>query len=226
MYAPTRNGTLPADPTLDEIRAFLAPHIAEEAVFDGWSEDALHNAASANGVDTDVARLAFPGGAMDMIDAWISDVDAQMRSAYPPEKLAEMKIRERIRMLVQFRFDAVQEIKEALRSAAAVMANPRNAIRTTRISWRTADLMWRLAGDTATDYNYYTKRAILSGVYGSTLMVFLGDESDDHAETRAFLDRRLENVMQFEKTKYQFLKSRENRPSLTRFLGRLRYPAR
>lgn len=226
MYAPMRIGTLPADPTLDEIRAFLAPHIAEEAVFDGWSDDALQNAAHAHDIDADVARLAFPSEAMDMIDAWITDVDAQMRAAYPPEKLADMKIRERIRTLVQFRFDAVQEIKEALRSAAAIMANPLNALRTARISWRTADLMWRLAGDTVTDYNHYTKRAILSGVYGSTLMVFLGDESENHTETRAFLGRRLDNVMQFEKTKYQFLKSSENRPSLSRFLGRLRYPAR
>ena len=177
-------------------------------------------------IDIDLVRLAFPGGAMDMIDAWISSVDADMRASFPTEKLADMKIRERIRTLVQFRFDAVQEIKEALRAATAIMANPLNALRTAKISWRTADLIWRLAGDTATDYNHYTKRTILSGVYGSTLMVFLGDESEDYSETKAFLGRRLDNVMQFEKTKYQFLKNRENRPSLSRFLGRLRYPAR
>ncbi len=225
MYMPARLAELPDEPTLDEIRAFLAPHIAEEAVFDGWGEEALGNAAKAQGVDTDVARLAYPGGAVGMIDAWISDVDARMIEAYPEEKLAEMKIRERIRVLVEFRLDAVTGTKEALRSAAAIMANPRNAARTAKTSWRSADLMWRLAGDTATDYNHYTKRTILSGVYSSTVMVFLGDDSENHAETRAFLGRRLDNVMQFEKVKYQFLKNSENRPSLTRFLGRLRYPA-
>jgi len=226
MYAPTRLAELPAEPTLEEIRAFLAPHIAREAVFDGWSDDALKNAAAANGVDADVARLAYPDGAIDMIDAWIGDIDAQMRETYPPEKLAEMKIRERIRVLVQFRLDAVTGTKEALRSATAIMANPRHAVRTAKTSWRSADLMWRLAGDTATDYNHYSKRTILSGVYGSTLMVFLGDDSENHHDTREFLERRLDNVMQFEKLKYQFLNSSENRPSLSRFLGRLRYPAR
>ncbi len=226
MYKPERITALPDEPTLGEIRAFLAPHIAEEAVFDGWGEEALKNAAETHGVDADVARLAFPDGAIDMVDAWISDIDAQMIEKYPAEKLAEMKIRERIRALVQFRLDAVTETKEALRSATAIMANPRYGLRTPKISWRSADLMWRLAGDTATDYNHYTKRTILSGVYGSTLMVFLGDESEDHIETKEFLSRRLDNVMQFEKVKYQFLKNSENRPSLTRFLGRLRYPAR
>ncbi len=226
MYAPTRLTALPTDPTLDEIRAFLAPYIAEEAVFDGWGKNALENVAAAHDIDPDVARLAFPGGAIGMIDAWIGDVDARMREEYPIEKLADMKIRERIRVLVQFRLDAVTGIKEALRSATAIMANPRHVVRTAKTSWRSADLMWRLAGDTATDYNHYTKRTILSGVYGSTLMAFLGDDSPDHAETKAFLGRRLDNVMQFEKVKYQFLKNSENRPSLSRFLGRLRYPAR
>ncbi|WP_164118349.1 COQ9 family protein [Sphingorhabdus sp. Alg239-R122] len=226
MYKPARITALPDEPTLDEIRAFLAPHIAEEAVFDGWGEEALENAAGAHGVDTDVARLAYSGGAVDMVDAWISNIDVRMIEAYPQEKLADMKIRERIRVLVEFRLDAVTGTKEALRSATAIMANPRNAMRTAKTSWRSADLMWRLAGDTATDYNHYTKRTILSGVYSSTVMVFLGDESDDHIETKEFLSRRLDNVMQFEKVKYQFLKNSKNRPSLTRFLGRLRYPAR
>ena len=84
--------------------------------------------------------------------------------------------------------------------------------------------MWRLAGDTATDFNHYSKRAILSGVYTSTTLVYLGDESDDLAETRGFLDRRIDDVMRFEKFKGQWRGSGERMPSLSRFLGRLRYP--
>ncbi len=86
--------------------------------------------------------------------------------------------------------------------------------------------MWRLAGDTATDYNHYSKRAILTGVYGSTMTVFLNDESEDFSETRAFLARRIDNVMRFEAWKHRRSARRIERPSLARFVGRLRYPGR
>src|SRR5690606_36576516 len=92
-----------------------------------------------------------------------------------------------------------------------------------RMGWRVADKMWRLAGDTATDYNHYTKRVMLSAVYGSTMGVFLDDDSEDYAETKAFLDRRIENIMQFEKTKAKLLRPGGDRFSMARFLGRLRY---
>lgn len=226
MYQPQLIDSLPDDPTLDEIRAFLPPFIADEAIFDGWSEVACANAAEAQGIDPALATLAFEGGPMAMIDAWIGHVDARMLAKFPEERIAAMKIRARITELVRFRILAVVDRKEALRRAVAIMAQPQNAPRTARISWRSADLMWRIAGDTATDYNHYTKRMILSGVYGSTLMVFLDDESEDHAETMAFLDRRIENVMQFEKTKAKLLNPDRDRISLSRFLGRLRYPTR
>ena len=112
-----------------------------------------------------------------------------------------------------------------LRRALAIQAMPQNLARTLRIGWNSADLMWRLAGDTATDYNHYTKRALLTGIYTATLAVFLDDRSEDKAETRSFLDRRIENVMQFEKTKARLLRNR-NGFDVARFLGRLRYPAR
>lgn len=225
MYRPTKLDTLPADPTMDEVRQFLPPFIAEEAVFDGWTAAARDAAAAAQGVEAGLATLAFDRGPMDMIDAWISHIDAQMIEAFSPERIAAMKIRERIRALVAFRFEAVAHQREALRRATAIMALPTNLARTARISWRTADLMWRLAGDTATDYNHYTKRMILSGVYGSTLMAFLDDESPDFADTHAFLERRIDNVMQFEKAKAKWT-GRGETLSLSRFLGRLRYPAR
>jgi ubiquinone biosynthesis protein COQ9 len=225
MYRPTKLDTLPADPTMDEVRQFLPPFIADEAVFDGWTPTARDAAAAAQGVEPGLATLAFDTGPMDMIDAWIGHIDAQMIEAFPPERIAAMKIRERIRALVAFRFEAVAHQREALRRATAIMALPANLARTARISWRTADLMWRLAGDTATDYNHYTKRMILSGVYGSTMMAFLDDESPDFADTHAFLERRIDNVMQLEKAKAKWTNKGESL-SLSRFLGRLRYPAR
>lgn len=219
-----------ADMTLDELKVALAPDIAASAIFDGWNETALTAAAEMAGCDPDVARLAFPGKgsqlAMEMIEAWITSVDQAMEAEWPAERLAELKIRERIRTLVAFRLDAVADIDEAVRRALAVMAQPQNAARALKLGWRSADIMWRLAGDTATDYNHYTKRAILAGIYSATLAVFVNDDSEGKANTHAFLDRRIDGVMKFEKAKAQFLGKDRELPSLTRFLGRLRYPAR
>ena len=214
-----------ADMTLDELRLHLAPQIAAAAIFDGWSDAALLGASQAAGVDPAVARLAFPGGAMDMIAAWVASVDAQMDQAFDREVLAQMPIRERIRALVWFRLEAVAGLEEALRRAVAIQAMPQNLARTAKLGWSSADKMWRLAGDTATDYNHYTKRAILAGIYAATLAVFLDDESEGKAVTRAFLDRRIDGVMKFEKAKARWLGKREHFDPV-RFLGRLRYPAR
>ncbi len=220
-----------ADMTLDELRVALAPDIAASAIFDGWNETALEAAAEMAGVDVDVAKLAFPakplgGRAMDMIEAWVTSVDQAMEAEWPPERLAELKIRERIRVLVTFRLKAVEDIDEAVRRALSIMAMPQNAPRSLQLGWRSADIMWRLAGDTSTDYNHYTKRAILSGIYSATLAYFINDDSDGKEATYAFLNRRIDGVMRFEKAKAKLTGGNREMPSLTRFLGRLRYPSR
>jgi ubiquinone biosynthesis protein COQ9 len=217
---------LPADPTLDEVRAALAPIIARNAGFDGWSDVAVHAAADEAGVDRDVAKLAFKDNAIDIIDAWIDSIDMELAHRLPAEKLAAMKIRDRITALLSTRLEIMAPDRESLRRAMAIMAMPQNLVRSAKIGWRSADRMWRLAGDTASDFNHYTKRMILSAVYASTLSVFVNDDSDNFADARAFLDRRIDNVMQFEKVKFQAKQRQEYVPSLSRFIGRLRYPAR
>ena len=217
--------TLPDDPTLDEIRAALIGDVAANAAFDGWGEAAVHMAAEGRRVDPDLARLAFAGGAVDMIDAWFAHIDAEMARRLPPEQLAAMKIRERITALVEARLDIVAPDRESLRRALAILAMPQNLPRAAKLGWRAADTMWRLAGDTATDFNHYSKRMTLSAVYGSTMAVFLDDESEGHADTRAFLARRIDGVMRFEKWKAGIKGRSEQRLSLSRFIGRLRYPA-
>jgi ubiquinone biosynthesis protein COQ9 len=212
------------DLTLDEIRAKLAPGIAANAAFDGWSDAARDMAAQAEGIDTDIAALAFKDGPVDMIDAWFAHIDGVMLAAVPPERLALMKIREKITALVEARLDATSIDRESLRRALAILALPQNLAKATRLGWRTVDTIWRAAGDIATDYNYYTKRTILLGVYASTITVFLDDESEGLADTRAFLGRRINGIMQFEKAKAGFLKPTEHGFSLSRFVGRLRYP--
>lgn len=226
--APTSDQTMPelSNLTLDELRLALAPDVARSAVFDGWGETAVATAAQGRNLSPDLARAAFPGGAMDMIAAWIESVDANMAHTCPPQELAELPIRKRIRRLVLARLDAVSGVEEALRRAMAIMAMPQNALQAARLGWRSADAMWRLAGDTAADFNHYTKRATLAAIYAATLAVFADDDSEGKAATRAFLDRRIDGVMRFEKTKARLLRPADEQFSLARLLGRLRYPAR
>lgn len=215
----------PDEMTLDELRRALAPLLPAHAAFDGWNESALAMAATELGVPADRARLAFPDGSVQMIDAWFDGIDIAMARAYPLERIAKLKIRERIRDLVLYRIEVIAPHKEALRRALAILAQPQNAIAGARLAWRAADRMWRIAGDTATDFNHHTKRGILSALYTSTMLVFLDDASEELSVTRGFLDRRIDDVMRFEKFKAGWRGQSERLPSLSRFLGRLRYPA-
>lgn len=218
--------TLPPDPTLDEMRAALGPAIAAEAVFDGWTDTALVNAAAMLGLSADHARLALPDGATGMIAAWYAAIDAALAADFPPERIAAMKVRERIGALVLARLALARPYREAARRALAVLAQPQNLATGARLGWQAADTMWRLAGDTATDLNHYTKRATLAAVYGATLLIWLDDDSEDETETGAFLARRLEGVMRFERFKAKWRPDPERRFSFARLAGRLRYPAR
>lgn len=209
--------------TLDELRLRLAPALAANAAFDGWSRRALDMTASQTGTDPDVVALAFDGGAMAMIDAWFASVDARMLEAVPPERLSRMKVRARITALVEARLAILAPHREALRRAQAIMAMPQNLARAARLGWRAADVIWRAAGDTSADIAHYTKRATLGAVYGATLLVFVNDESPDWAETRAFLARRIGNIISFETAKARIAEKSHLRFDPARFLGRLRY---
>lgn len=213
-----------APTALQAIRARLALAVGENAVFDGWTGKAVDTAAGQLGIDPAQARLAFPKSKVDMVEAYVDAVDAAMLAAFPPEKIAAMKIRDRIRAQLWFRLETMAPAREALRSALSILAMPHNALRASRLGWRTADIIWRNAGDTASDFNHYTKRLTLSAVYGSTLLTWIDDQTEGSTDTAAFLDRRLGNVMSFEKWKGQWKGSDLRRPSLARFLGRLRYP--
>ena len=215
-----------SDLTLDEIRALLAPVLARHAAFDGWRPQAVAMAAAEKGVDADIAALAFADGAIDMIDAWFASIDARMIEALPADELATMSIRRKITALVEARLKLLAPDREALRRAIASLALPTNAMRAAKLGWRAADVMWRAAGDTSTDLAHYSKRTTLAALYTATLLVFVDDESEGHADSRAFLARRIDNVMRFEKFKAKVKGAGGGeRLSLSRFIGRLRYPA-
>jgi ubiquinone biosynthesis protein COQ9 len=211
---------------LERIRQRLGAAIGENAVYDGWTPRAVESAATQAGVDPAHARLAVPKGQAAMIGLYVQSVDRRLAEWATPERMAKLKIREKIRALVWQRLQIMAPAREAVRSALAILAMPHNLPRGAALSWQSADLMWRLAGDTSTDFNHYTKRITLSAVYGTTLLAWLDDASENWSETVAFLDRRIDAVMRFEKFKAEWRGSADRRPSLSRFLGRLRYPPR
>lgn len=213
------------DPTpLADLRRKLALPVAENAVFDGWRETAVNSAAASVGVDPAIARLAFPKDSVGMIAAYVEGIDDALAGSFPGETVAAMRVSQRIRAILIKRFELMSTAKEAIRSALAILALPQNIPSAARLGWRSADTIWRLAGDTATDFNHYSKRAILASIYTATLLVWLDDTSEGQADTIAFLDRRLAGVARFEKLKSSWLGSDDRRPSLARFAGRLRYP--
>jgi ubiquinone biosynthesis protein COQ9 len=175
------------------------PHV----VFDGWSAATLKAAIDESGTDAGLARLAFPRGGIDMALAFHRRADRALSGELAETSLADMRIRDRITHCVRRRIELVADHREAVRRGATLLALPLNAPEGARAIWETADIIWTVCGDTATDYNWYTKRMILGSVYSATVLFWLGDTSPNFSSTWAFLDRRIEDVMRFEKTKAQ-----------------------
>jgi ubiquinone biosynthesis protein COQ9 len=209
---------------LELIRRQLALAVGENAVFDGWTQAAVDAAASQLGIDQAQARLAIPKDQLGKVQIYIEAVDRALEEWFTPERLEGLKIREKIRSIVWKRLEIMEPAREAVRRALSVLAMPQNVPTSLKTGWHTADVMWRIAGDTSTDYNHYTKRLMLGGVYASTLLVWLDDQSEGFIETASFLDRRIDDVMKIEKAKAQW--QGQEHFSVSRFLGRLRYPAR
>jgi len=217
---------MPNPSPLEQLRRRLALAVGENAVFDGWTRTAVDSAAGQLGIDPVQARLAMPKSQAGLIDLYLQEVDRGLAAWFTPERLEPLKIREKIRSLVWRRLEIMGPAREAVRRALAILAMPQNVPLALKASWRTADLMWRIAGDTSTDFNHYTKRMTLGAVYASTLLAWLDDQSEGWSDSAAFLDRRIDDVMKFEKWKAQWRGSSDHRISPSRFFGRLRYPPR
>lgn len=176
--------------------------------FDGWSETALQAALEETDVNPDVARALLPRGAVDLALAFHRRGDAQLEAEMADADLSGLRYRDKVAFAVRKRLDLVADHKEAVRRGTSLFALPIYAADGSRALWHTADAIWRSLGDTSEDVNWYTKRLTLSGVYGSTVLYWLGDMSDNHSATWAFLDRRIDNVMQIEKVKGQVRSSK------------------
>ena len=181
-----------------QLLAAALPHVA----FDGWSETSLRAACQDLSITRQMAALACPRGAIDLAIRFHHDGDEAMQVVLQKTDINAMKIREKITFSVRARLDAIRD-KEAVRRGVTLMALPQHAAEGAGLVWGTCDRIWAAIGDSSADVNWYTKRLTLSSVYSATVLYWLGDNSPNHQDTWTFLDRRIENVMQFEKFKAQ-----------------------
>ena len=183
--------TRPLTDLRDEILLAALPHVP----FDGWTRRAMRRGAEDAGYGRADADRAFPYGAADMIAHYSDLADRQMADEFARRDIGKMKIRDRIATAIRVRLEQAAPHKDAVRRALSVLALPSNAPAAMRALYRTVDAVWIAAGDTSTDWNYYSKRGLLAGVYGTTVLCWLDDVSDGNAETWDFLDRRIADVM-------------------------------
>ncbi|MBL1437112.1 MAG: COQ9 family protein [Rhodobacteraceae bacterium] len=187
---------------MDEAKRAVIDAALPHVMFDGWSDTTLAAAITDSGVEAGLAKLAFPRGPLDLALGYHYQGDADMRAEMAALDLASMRYSERVAKAISLRLALAD--KEAVRRAMAFFALPHNMGDGTRALWHTADAIWESLGDTSRDYNWYTKRMTLSAVYSACVLFWLGDDAD---ETEAFIDRRIANVMSFEKTKAKFRSS-------------------
>lgn len=179
----------------DAVREAIIDATLPHVPFDGWTQAALQQGAVDAGHDKVMALRVFPGGPVEAVEFWSHLADRRMLTALEQRDLAAMKVRERIATAIRVRLEQTAQHREAVRRALSLLAMPLNAGKGPALLWRTVDAIWYAAGDTATDFNYYTKRGLLAGVYSATLLCWLEDRSEGFATTWSFLDRRISEVM-------------------------------
>lgn len=182
-------------PTPDAQRDAVLLAALPDVPFDGWTAQLLARAADKAGVDAITRDDLFPNGVNSLIAHFSNWADRMCEARLRDVDLASLRIRDRIALGVRTRLEILTPFKPAVSAALGHAIDPRLAAQLPHTVWRTADRLWWQAGDTATDWNHYSKRALLSGVLASTGLYWLSDTSDDHADTWAFLDRRIGNVM-------------------------------
>lgn len=190
--------------------AAALPHVP----FEGWTEVTWRRAMTDAEIDATVARAICPRGALDLMVAFHACGDAKMTAWLKTADLSDMRFRDRIAAAIRKRLELIATDKEAVRRSTTLLVLPQNADTGAKMLWNTADSIWNALGDASDDINWYTKRLTLSGVYASTMLFWLGDNSVDHQATWGFLDRRIEDVMRFEKVKRHVNENRALKPLL------------
>ncbi len=195
------------------------PHVP----FDGWSAKSLKLGVKNTDLPVGAEELYFPGGALEMIQFWNAEMDKMVEVELAKLDLTKMRIRDKVTKGVLARLEAIGKHEEAARRAVARTALPDGLLLGPKILWAASDTIWRAIGDSSTDINYYTKRTTLSAVISTSLAAWLSDDTTEKTKARAFLDARIENVMQFEGAKFKAKKRLANLPNPAEVLGGLRY---
>jgi ubiquinone biosynthesis protein COQ9 len=196
------------------------------APFEGWNSKMMKDSASDAGLPQGADELYFPGGPLELIDYWNEVCDQTVEKDLQELDLKTMRIRDKVTAGVLSRLYAIGPHEEAARRAIARTALPDGLSLSPKILWRAADTIWRGIGDQSTDFNFYTKRTTLSAVISTSLAAWLADQDPEKEKARAFLDARIENVMQFEKAKFQVKKGLKSVPDPAEILGKLRHGGR
>lgn len=181
--------------SVDETRAALLAATLTHVPFDGWGRRAMLAGAEDMGLDRAALDNAFPGGPGELIETYFADIDRRMLEALEQKDCSEMRLRDRVAFAVRLRLDLLLPHREAVRRGLTFLALPQNAALSLRLLYRAVDAIWQGVGDRSTDYAFYSKRLLLAGVYSSTVLVWLNDRSEGHAETWAFLERRIDDVL-------------------------------
>jgi ubiquinone biosynthesis protein COQ9 len=177
-----------------ELRDRLLAEMLSNVLFDGWTDHAVRNAASAVGIGPEVVLHLFPEGVVDVAAHFSDWADRAMVAAYAAEDTVLLGTAARVGLAVRLRLAALEAHREALRSWLAWLALPNHAVLGARLLYRTVDEIWHTVGDRSTDISYYTKRATLAAVLSATVLHWLGDESEDHAASWDFLARSLQTT--------------------------------
>ena len=210
----------------EDVKEKMLDAALDHVAFDGWTDVTFNAAAQDAGIEPALARATLPRGAVELALAYHARGDSEMIARLDRSDLQGMRFRDKIAAAVRFRIEAAAD-REIVRRGVTLFSLPQYAPDGVGAIWNTCDLIWATLGDTSEDYNWYTKRATLSAVYSSTVLFWLGDDSEGHARTWAFLDRRIDNVMQFEKLKADVNKNPVLKPFLAGpnwLLSQLRAP--
>lgn len=178
-----------------------------DVMFDGWTQSVLESAGARIGLDAAALHAALPNGVLDLVLHFSSWADEETLARLSARAMPD-RIRDRITLAVRTRLEILAPHKDAVSAALTYLARPPRGLHAPKAVWKTADAFWRWAGDTATDYNYYTKRLLLSGVLTATCLYWLNDASNGHDNTWAFLDRRIARVMKIGQKMAQFKTAR------------------
>lgn len=216
----TRADTARARAEKETLKDRLVEGTLRNAAFDGWTAKSLLEAASAAGIDREEAQICFPGGMLDVARHAAVYFDRKMLESLEKQDLEAMKIRDRVAAGVMARIEAMVPYREGVRRLLSFMALPGNGLAATRQAWKTCSAIWYAAGDQATDFNYYTKRGLLFTVYTQTVLYWLNDRSEDFVDTRAFLERRIADVMRIPKYQAQVRDAFSRLPDPFRLLRR------